>query len=45
MATWIAKEHVREVYAVDDPADATELLDAVIGESATSQVKELSRLG
>ncbi len=45
VGTWIAKEHVREVYAVEDPADATELLDAVIDECTTSEVKELRRLG
>ncbi len=44
VACWIAKEHVREVYAVDDPAEATELLDAVIAECTTSEVKELRRL-
>jgi transposase len=45
VATWIAKEHVREVYAVEDPADAPELLDAVIEECTASEVKELRRLG
>ena len=45
VATWLAKEHLREVYAVDDAAQATVLLDAVIAECATSEVKELRRLG
>jgi transposase len=45
VATWLAKEHLREVYAVDDPVEAGVLLDAVIAECATSEVKELRRLG
>ena len=45
VSTWIAKEHVREVYAVDDIVAATELLDAVIEECTNSEVKELRRLG
>ena len=45
VATWLAKEHLREVYAVEDPVDATVLLDAVIAECASSEVKELRRLG
>lgn len=44
LACWLAKEHVREVYAVDDPTDAAVLLDAVIAECAASEVKELRRL-
>jgi len=45
VSTWIAKEHLREVYAVDDVEQATVLLDAVIVECVTSDVKELRRLG
>ena len=45
VSTWIAKEHVREVYLVEDPTEATALLDAVIEECASSEVKELRRLG
>lgn len=45
LACWLAKEHVREVYAVDDSADARVLLDAVIAECVASEVKELRRLG
>jgi transposase len=33
------------VYATDDPAEAAELLKAVIDECTTSEVKELRRLG
>jgi transposase len=44
VGSWIAKEHVREVYAVDDPIEAAVLLDAVIGECASSDVRELRRL-
>jgi transposase len=45
LAAFLAKEHLREVYAVDDPADAIQLLDAVLDECATSEVPELCRLG
>lgn len=45
VAAFLAKEHLREVYSVDDPADAIELLDAVLVECATSDVPELRRLG
>lgn len=44
LACWLAKEHLREVYAVDDPDDAARLLDAVIVEGADSGVPELVRL-
>ena len=44
VAAWLAKEHLREVYAVDDLEEATVLLDAVIDECASSEVKELRRL-
>jgi hypothetical protein len=33
------------VYAVDDPAEAIQLLEAVLLECATSKVAELCRLG
>ena len=45
LAAFLAKEHLREVYAVDDPVDAIQLLDAVLVECATSEVPELGRLG
>lgn len=45
LAAWLAKEHLREVYAVDDPIDATRLLDAVLDECKGSEVPELRRLG
>lgn len=45
VATWLAKEHLREAYAVEDPAEAAVLLDAVISECTSSEVKELRRLG
>ncbi len=44
LACWLAKEHLREVYAVDDPDEAARLLDAVIAECAHSGVFELVRL-
>jgi transposase len=45
VAAFLAKEHLREVYSVDDPADAIRLLDAVLVECATSDIPELRRLG
>ncbi len=45
LAAWLAKEHLREVYAVEDPNDAQRLLDAVLEECKTSEVPELRRLG
>lgn len=44
LACWLAKEHLREVYAVEDPDDAARLLDAVIAECVDSGVSELVRL-
>ncbi len=44
LAAWLAKEHLREVYAVTHPDEAERLLDAVILECATSEVPELNRL-
>ena len=44
LGCWLAKEHLREVYVVEDVAEATVLLDAVIAECASSEVKELRRL-
>jgi transposase len=44
VATWLAKEHLREVYVVEDVEEATVLLDAVIAECSGSEVKELRRL-
>lgn len=45
LVAWLAKEHLREVYAVDDPTDAKRLLDAVLEECKSSEVPELRRLG
>ncbi len=45
VATWLAKEHLREVYATEDSLEATTLLDAVIAECTSAEVKELRRLG
>ncbi len=45
LASWLTKEHLREVYAVDDPFEAGILLDAVLEECSTSEVPELRRLG
>jgi transposase len=45
VAAWLAKEHLREVYAVSDPEDATKLLDTVIAECKTSGIDELRRPG
>lgn len=45
LEAFVVKEHLREVYAVDDPADALRLLDVVLGECASSSVTELRRLG
>lgn len=45
LAAWLAKEHLREAYAVEDPNEANALLDAVLEECATSEVPELRRLG
>lgn len=44
LAAWLAKEHLREIYAVTHPDDAAELLESVIVECATSEVPELRRL-
>jgi transposase len=44
LACWLAKEHLREVYAVDDPEEAARLLDAVVAEGVDSAVPELVRL-
>lgn len=44
LACWLAKEHLREVYVLDDPDEAAHLLDAVIAECAHSGVFELVRL-
>ena len=44
LATWLGKEHLREVYAVEDPAHAARLLDAVITECRHSGIRELVRL-
>jgi len=45
LAAWLAKEHLREVYAVSDVDEATTLLDAVLAECKGSEVPELQRLG
>jgi transposase len=45
LAAFLVKEHLREVYAVDEPDHAIALLDAVLVECATSDVPELGRLG
>jgi transposase len=45
VAAWLVKEHLREVYAVDDPEQAKVVLDAVLEECRTSEVPELRRLG
>jgi transposase len=44
LATWLAKEHLREVYAVDDADHAARLLDGVIAECLDSGIRELVRL-
>ena len=44
VAAWLAKEHIREVYAVSDPEDAAKLLDAVISECKSSAIDELVTL-
>lgn len=44
VAAYLMKEHLREVYAVDDPDDAAILLDAVIAEGASSKIRELVTL-
>lgn len=44
LATWLAKEHLREVYAVADPDEAARLLDAVIAECDDAGIAELARL-
>jgi transposase len=45
LAAWLAKEHLREVFAVEDPDEASDLLDAVLEECTSSEVFELRRLG
>jgi hypothetical protein len=45
VSAWLAKERLREVYAVDEPADFIHLLDTVLVECATSEVPEFRRLG
>jgi transposase len=44
LAAWLAKEHLREVYATDDPNQATLLLAKVIDECALSEIPELETL-
>lgn len=42
---WLAKESVRDVYLVDDPADAATLLDKAIAGCLTDDVAEIQALG
>lgn len=42
---WLAKESVRDVYLVDDPADAATLLDKAIAGCLTDEVAEIQALG
>jgi transposase len=44
LASWLAKEHLREAYATDDPDEAAVILDAVIEECEGATIKELARL-
>lgn len=44
LAAWLAKEHLREVYATDDPEEASKLLAEVIDECAASEIPELETL-
>jgi transposase len=44
LAGWLGKEHLREVYTVEDPDQAARLLDAVILESTETGIRELVRL-
>lgn len=43
-ATWLAKEHVRDVYLTEDPLKAAALLDAVIAECQGENIPELASL-
>jgi transposase len=45
LEAFVTKEHLREVYAVDDPDDAIQLLEVVLAECADSDLPELRRLG
>jgi hypothetical protein len=40
LAAWLAKEHLRKIYAVEDPKDAQRLLDTVLEEQKSSEVPE-----
>ena len=44
LSTWLAKEHLREVYATPDPTRADALLGQVIEECASSGIPELATL-
>jgi transposase len=44
LAAWLAKEHVREIYATRHPDRAERLLGEVIDECATSNIPELNSL-
>ena len=45
LAAWLAKESVRDVYLVDNKADATLLLDKTIAGCAIDKVPEVRALG
>ncbi len=45
LGAWLAKESVRDVYLVDDPADAATLLDKTIVACADDDVPEIRTLG
>ncbi len=44
LASWLAKEHLREAYATDDAEAAAAILDAVIDECEAADIRELARL-
>ena len=44
LAAWLAKEHLREVYRVEDPGDAAKLLEGVVAECRDSGIPELHTL-
>jgi hypothetical protein len=43
-AVWLAKEHLRDVYLSEDPAEAERLLGAVIAECDAEDIPELVTL-
>jgi transposase len=45
LGSWLAKESVRDVYLIEDPADAALLLDKAIAGCADDDVEEIRSLG